>query len=169
MVNQEEMLSVLLAYSDTWQELTESADADEALQKIKAGQAETSGSDAVSRPWAVIEEVERERTQKATRTTAGRGALLISIEMNPPDDTLQSVELQRTWFKEQIDAIELDLRTTSQSRSAPAGYNVSHFQIKNISWSVEPFLMPDVEVEEQETTEDATQKPIWAMQFRVEY
>src|SRR4051812_19668851 len=116
MVNQEEMLGVLLAYSATWQTLAGAADATAALTKIKSGQADDEGDGAVGYPRAVVEEVERERTNKATRTFAGRGALLVTIEANPPDDMLQSVADQRAWFKGQIDAIELDLRTTSSSR-----------------------------------------------------
>lgn len=169
MVNQEEMLGVLLAYSSTWQTLLGVSSADDALAKVKQGQAADGGDAPVAYPRAVIEEVERERSQKATRTFAGRGALLLTIELEPPDDTLNDYDAQRAWFKGQIDAIELDMRNTSSSRATPAGYSVSHFQIKDISWAVEPFLVPDDEQEEQETTADASQRPLWAMQFRVEY
>jgi hypothetical protein len=169
MVNQEEMLGVLLAYSATWQTLLGAADATEALAKVRSGQAEDAGDNAVTYPRAIIEEVERERTSKATRTFAGRGALLLTIEAQPPDDQVESVDTQRAWFKAMVDAIELEMRDTSSSRSTPAGYDVSHFQIKTMSWSVEPFLVPEVEREGQAIEDTTPAKPLWAVQFRVEY
>src|SRR4051794_30272561 len=103
MVNQEEKLSGLLAYSDTWQALTEAASVDEALTHIGSGQVENGGGEPSAKyPRAVAEEIERERSNKATRTFAGRGALLLTIEAQPPDDTLNDYDAQRTWFKEQI-------------------------------------------------------------------
>jgi hypothetical protein len=169
MVNQEEMLAVLLAYSSTWQTLLDANTVDQALAQVCRGQAADGGDEPVKYPRAVVDEIERERNQKATRTFAGRGTLLLTIEAQPPDDTRASYDDQRSWFKEQIDAIELDMRTTSSGRTTPTGYSVSHFQIKTMSWAVDPFLVPEADQEEQETSEDADQRPLWAMQFRVEY
>lgn len=163
------MLAVLLAYSSTFQTLVGASTPTEALARIAHGQAEEAGDEPLEYPRAYVEEIERSRTNKATRTFVGRGALLLNIEAQPPDDQLETVEAQRTWFKTLVDAIELDLRTTSSSRATPTGYSVSHFQLKDITWNVEPFLMPEAEREDQASDTTTLAKPLWCCQLRVEY
>jgi hypothetical protein len=168
-ISQEEMLGVLLAYSSSWQTILGVSSADEALQKIRAYQADDAGDNAVSYPRVVIEESECERMNKATRTLAGRGALLMAFELQAPDDQALTVDDQRRWIVGAIKGVMLDMQTTSSSRSTPTGYSVSHFQLKTIAFEVEPFLVPESEREPQ-TTDDATPaRALWMCQLRVEY
>jgi hypothetical protein len=123
-----------------------------------------------------VEEIERKRSAAGTATFRGSGALLLSIEAETPDSESQTYEEQRVWFRELIDTLEQELRELSATRATPAantlepaGYSVSHFQIRDMSWAVDPFLIPEVEREDVEVTADSPQRPVWAVQYRVEY
>jgi hypothetical protein len=165
-INQEEMCRVLLAYSSTWQDLLGAASPDEALLKTKAYQAEDAGDEPVTYPRAIIEAIEKERK---TGSFGGRGALLISFEIEPPDDQCDSVETQRKWVVDTLNAIDDEIRTISYSRATPTGYDTSHLYLRSTAWSVEPFRVPDSEREDIDPESQTPPKPLWAHQLRIEY
>jgi hypothetical protein len=178
MINQEEMLSVLLASTARWQSETGAASAQEALEQIKGYQASDDadpedGDQAVGYPRAVIEWVEKRKSAAGTATWRGGGALLLSLEAQPPEDELATIEDQRAWFVDLVGTLDEQMRTLSGSRATPSGfattYSTSHFQIREISWSVEPFLVSEAEREELSDEADALPRNLWACQLRIEY
>lgn len=168
-INQVEMVSVLLAHSAEWQALVGAADVSEALAFIHGYQAEDAGEEAHPYPRAIVQEVEKEKTLVGTATYRGRGALFLQIEVLVPDEHAGSVQQQDRWFRGVIDQIEADMRATSASRAAPAGYSHSHFQFRRLTWHVEPFLEALVEREDEDPDSDVPRRPKWCMAFRFEY
>lgn len=178
MVDQVEMLRVLLAHSERWQELVAAAGSDpvsQALDFIHDGQVEQAGEDKPSRTFAVVEEIERTRQIAGTATWRGSGALMISLQATVPDEAAGSYAESRQWFMGLINQIQSEMETISASRATPlipgtnTPYGHSHFQIRQMNWSLDPFQIPEVEREDVETTDDVLANPEWAVQWRVEY
>jgi hypothetical protein len=119
----------------------------------------------------VIEEVERERTSKATRTFAGRGALLVTIEAEPPDDMLN--ELRRAAGL--VQGADRSDRAGHADDVELAGY--AH-GLRRLALSDQRHLLGrravprtgSVEQEEQDTAEDAEpEAAVDDASFRIEY
>lgn len=170
MVDLGEMAGVLLAYSSTWQALVGAATPNEALEFIQQYQAEDRGEDIAPYPRAIVQESEESRGVKGTASKAGgSGALLVSIECEVPDAHVASVSAQRAWFVDQIRNIQNDMLVTSISRATPTGYTHSHLQVREISWAVEPFLLPIADRQDLDVEDDTPLAPLWLVQLRVEY
>lgn len=163
------MLEVLLAHSSTFQALTGAANAAAALAFIRQSQAEDRGADALDYPRAIVEAVEESSEQAGTGTRRRRGALLLSFEAEVPPAHDDTVELQRTWFLDQVRSIQADMEAISDSRATPSGYTHSHLQIKQMTWDVEPFQVPLSEREDVEVAAVANRSPVWACRWRVEW
>lgn len=169
MVDQGEMLAVLLATTAAWQALTGTGTVAAALAFTHQFQAEDAGAQLAPYPRAVISETEEERRIHATASFTGGGAMLLGIEALVPDAQATSVQTERDWFVDQIRTLREQMLVLSASRATPAGYTHSHLQVRNIGWAVEPFRVDIEEREDQELATTTARKPLWAVQFRVEY
>ncbi|MDQ3288918.1 MAG: hypothetical protein M3Q42_11810 [Pseudomonadota bacterium] len=170
MIDHAELVALLLASTAKWQELTGTATYLLALAYIHQFQ-EDEDADAPVRPRAIVQQTERSRRIVGTGTWAGEGACLLSLELEYTEPTPLAPATtggQQTWFMLQVNTLEEQMRAISASRVNAPGKTHSHLQIRDIAWSVEPFLIPIADREDE--GDDATsRKPCWAVQFRITY
>jgi hypothetical protein len=166
LVDHGEMLEVLLASSARFRTLVGAADVAAALAFIRQFQAEDTGAAELVYPRAIISEEEEESELVGTATWRRRGALLLALEVQA---TQATVELQRAWFVALVRAIQSEMETVSASRATPTGYTHSHLVVRRFSWAVPPFLVAQCDREDIDDEAEELPDPLWACQWRVEW
>jgi hypothetical protein len=165
---QSDLLATLVASSTTFRTLVNESTVALAKNHIGIFEAEdetTATETAIAYPRAIIADggiVERELVGTATRK--GSGSLFLAFEFEAPSDKT-TVLLQRTWFVGQVSTIIREMEVVSDSRATPSGYSTSHLLVRKIRRSAGPLIVPQSD-REQTTT---ALRPLWAMEFEVEY
>ena len=162
-VDQAEMLEVLLAYSATWQALTNTSTAAGAQNYIHQEECD----DDKPYPRATVIEDERISEGVSVSQFAGNGRLWLVIDL-VPDVTLETREARRDYVRDKVQTIISEMQDLSYGRTTPSGYSVSHLIVRRFRRG-----RPREESQINRPTDEArcSDKPqfVWRTETEVEY
>ena len=164
---QMDLLATLIASTAEFQSTTSASTV--ALAKDRIGYHESADEEnPIKYPRATIADggvIERVKT--STGSWRGTGSLFLSFEFPAPTNKV-TVEQQREWFLTKVSTIMRQAEVIGDSRATPTGYSTSHLMIRSYRRLNGPFALQPSERDLPEDT-DSPLRPLWAIEFEVEY
>jgi hypothetical protein len=155
---QADLMRVLIASCSTFQTVTGLSTVALAKARVAEHQAldeEDEASPIVEYPRCI-----------GTATWGGTGSLLLVFQFEAPSDKASTLA-QREWFVGKVSAIMREAEVIAASRATPSGYDTSHLHIKAYRRTAGPYALPPRLVDQD--AEDVPVRPLWEMEFEVEY
>jgi hypothetical protein len=167
---QADLMRVLIASCSTFQTVTGLSTVALAKARVAEHQAldeEDEASPIVEYPRCIVADGGViERRVMGTATWGGTGSLLLVFQFEAPSDKASTLA-QREWFVGKVSAIMREAEVIAASRATPSGYDTSHLHIKAYRRTAGPYALPPRLVDQD--AEDVPVRPLWEMEFEVEY
>ena len=168
---QADLLATLIASTATFQSVTGMSTVATAKERIALPEAlddDTAEAHAVPYPRAIITDGSLiERRSAATGTWRGTGSLFLAFEFEAPPDKRTELT-QRAWFLNKVSTLLREAEVISDSRATPSGYSSTHLVLRSYRRVAGPFVVAPARREQPDDSE-AELRPLWAIEFEVEY